>query len=266
MIAQGAQVLTPNRRVSSRALVLLAATQVALALWLWGSASAGVLPRPGEVARAVGALWADAGLGSALLTSIGTSLEALAITAAAGLLISYSTVLPFFRPVVAAVTTGRFLGLVGLTFGFTLLFSGGHALRVSLLVFGMTVFFVTSMVAEIRALPARAFDHARTVRMGEWRVVLEVVVLGTADRALELLRQNAAVGWTLLTMVEGLTRAEGGAGAMLLDRNKHLRLDEVMAIQLCVLAVGFLQDRALGALRRLVCPHADLRVEGGRTS
>jgi len=262
VFVQGAQVVMPNRRVSSRALALLAATQAALALWVWGSASQGVLPRPAEVARAVGALWADAGLGAALLTSVGTSLEALAITAVFGLLISYACVLPIFRPAVAAVTTGRFLGLVGLTFGFTLLFSGGHALRVSLLVFGMTVFFVTSMVAEIRAIPARAFDHARTVRMGEWRVVWEVVVLGTADRALELLRQNAAVGWTLLTMVEGLTRAEGGAGAMLLDRNKHLRLDEVMAIQLCILAVGFLQDRALGALRRWVCPYTSL----GRTS
>src|SRR4051812_8312608 len=129
MFAGGVQVVRPNRRVSSRALALLAVMQVALALWLWGSASPGVLPRPGEVVQAVGTLWADAGLGAALLTSLGTSLEALAITAVAGLLISYATVLPLFRPAVAAVTTGRFLGLVGLTFGFTLMFSGGHALR-----------------------------------------------------------------------------------------------------------------------------------------
>ena len=42
--ARGAQVVSPNRRVSSRALALLAVTQVAVALWLWGSAPPGVLP------------------------------------------------------------------------------------------------------------------------------------------------------------------------------------------------------------------------------
>jgi NitT/TauT family transport system permease protein len=138
---------------------------------------------------------------------------------------------------------------------------GGRPLKLVLLVFGMTVFFVTSMAQVVAAIPKGKFDHARTLKMGEWRVVWEVVVLGTIDQAIEVLRQNAAIGWMMLTMVEGISRAEGGVGAMLLNQNKHFHLPAVFAVQLLILSVGLLQDYGIGALKRVVCPYADLGLE-----
>ena len=38
--------------------------------------------------------------------------------------------------------------------------------------------------------------------MGEWRVVWEVVVRGTRDQAIDVMRQNAAMGWMMLTMAK----------------------------------------------------------------
>ena len=175
--------------------------------------------------------------------------------------LAYLTVLPVFRPLVAAVSKGRFLSIVGFTFIFTLIFGGGHPLKTSLLVFAVTVFYVTSMAAVIAAIPKGDFDHARTLRMSEWRVVWEVVILGTADKAFEVLRQNAAMGWMMLTMVEGIVRSEGGVGAMLLGESKHFLLAEVFAIQLVILLVGLFQDYVIGVARRLVCPYADLTLE-----
>ena len=165
------------------------------------------------------------------------------------------------RPIVTVISKGRFLGLIGLSFVFTLMVGGGHPLKVSLLVFGMTVFFVTSMAAEVEAIPKDTFDHTRTLRMGAWRMVWEVVVLGTLDKAIEVLRQNAAIGWMMLTMVEGISRAEGGVGAMLLAQNKHFHLAEVFAVQLTILAIGLVQDYAIGILKRIVCPYAHLELE-----
>src|SRR5262249_50721307 len=121
--------------------------------------------------------------------------------------------------------------------------------------------FVTSMAAVIAAIPKADFDHARTLRMNEWRVVWEVVVLGTADKAFEVLRQNAAIGWMMLTMVEGISRAEGGIGAALLSQSKYFRLADVFATQIVLLVVGMLQDYAIGALRRFFAPYADLSLE-----
>jgi NitT/TauT family transport system permease protein len=97
--------------------------------------------------------------------------------------------------------------------------------------------------------------------MSEWRVVWEVVVLGTFSQAFEAMRQNAAIGWLMLTMVEGLARGEGGVGVLLLNQNKYLNLSAVFAIQLAILVVGLLQDYAIGVLRHLVCPYARLTLE-----
>jgi NitT/TauT family transport system permease protein len=117
------------------------------------------------------------------------------------------------------------------------------------------------MAAVLSNIPKSEFDHARTLRMKEWQVVWEVVILGTADKAFEVLRQNAAIGWMMLTMVEGIVRSEGGVGTMLLNQGKHFRLADVFAIQIVILVVGLFQDYAIGALRRFLCPYADLTLE-----
>jgi NitT/TauT family transport system permease protein len=88
-----------------------------------------------------------------------------------------------------------------------------------------------------------------------------VVIVGQADKAFEVLRQNAAMGWMMLTMVEGISRSEGGVGAMLLNQNKHFHLSAVFAIQLTILLLGLGQDYAIGLLRKVFCPYADLTLE-----
>jgi NitT/TauT family transport system permease protein len=236
----------------------LIAAQAVLFLLLWLNSPFAVLPTPSEVMKALNGLWFEHGLGPELFASFRLNLVALAISAALSLVLAYSTVLGFMRPLVDALTKGRFLSLTGLTFVFTLVVGGGRPLKISLLVFGLTVFYLTSMAAAVDEIPRDKYDHARTLRFSEWQVVWEVVVLGTADQAFELFRQNAAIGWMMLTMVEGISRSEGGVGAMLLNQNKHFHLAEVFAIQLLILALGMLQDYGIGALKRALLPYAEL--------
>lgn len=252
---------SPNRVLSRAAFRIVIGVQAALFLLIWINSPFAALPRPVEVLGAFRRLWFDEGLGRELITSFWMNLEALFWTLLISLALSYLTVLPAIRPVAVAVSKGRFLGLIGLTFVFTLMVGGGRPLKLSLLVFGMTVFFVTSMAAVVAEIPKEKFDHARTLRMSEWRVVWEVVVLGTFDQAIEVLRQNAAIGWMMLTMVEGISRSEGGVGAMLLNQNKHFKLPEVFAIQFLILFVGLIQDYAIGWLKQVICPHASLTAE-----
>lgn len=251
----------PNRIVSKTTMRFIIGVQVAIALLFWWNSPFEVLPTPREVLSALNGLWFQQGLGQELITSFGMNLEALAWTLVISLTLSYLTVLPALRPIVAAVSKGRFLGLIGLTFVFTLIVGGGRPLKVSLLVLGMTVFFVTSMATVVLEIPRDDFDHARTLRMSEWRVVWEVVIRGTGPQAMEVLRQNAAIGWMMLTAVEGISRSEGGVGAMLLNQNKHFHLAEVFAIQIVILLVGVAQDYAIGIVRRVAFPYADLTLE-----
>ena len=251
----------PNRAVSPGTMRVIVLVEIGIALALWIRSPFKVLPRPDEVLHALRSLWMTQGLGQELATSFTLNLEALAWSSLISLTLAYLTVIPVFRPLAAAVSKGRFLSIVGFTFVFTLIFGGGHPLKTSLLVFAVTVFYVTGMASVIAAIPKGEFDHARTLRMREWRVVWEVVVLGTADKAFEVLRQNAAMGWMMLTMVEGIVRSEGGVGAMLLSESKHFLLPEVFAIQVVILLVGLLQDYGIGIARRLACPYADLTLE-----
>ena len=253
--------LLPNRVVSRGTMRLIIVAQAAIFLLIWIMSPFKVLPQPDEVLTALRRLWMEEGLGQELITSFGLNFQALAIATLISLMLSYLTVIPFFRPLVGAISKGRFLSLVGFSLLFTLVVGGGRPLKLSLLVFGMTVFFVTSMASVVAEIPKEAYDHARTLRMSEWRIVWEVVILGTADQAFEVLRQNAAIGWMMLTMVEGISRAEGGVGAMLLNMNKYTMYAEVFAIQLLILTVGMIQDYGIGATKRLACPYADLVLE-----
>lgn len=238
--------------------------QVAVFLAIWVMSPFKILPRPGEVLQALQTLWAEQGLGRALMASFAFNLQAVLISAAVSLVLAYLSVIPFFRPFVTVLSKGRFLSLVGFSVLFTVILGGGHTLKLSLLVFGMTVFFITSMAAVVADIPRSDLDYARTLHMSDWRVVFEVVILGTADKALEALRQNAAMGWMMLTMVESIVRSEGGVGVLLLNNEKYMKLSEVFAIQLTILVVGLFQDAIIGLAKRVLCPYSYMVTEGAK--
>src|SRR5258705_3295175 len=236
---------SPNRVISKAAFRFIIVFQIAVLLLVWATSTYVFLPKPMDVWRAFVELWNNEGLGQELIVSFLLNVQAMAWATVISLGLAYLTVVPVFQPIAHAVSKGRFLGMVGLTFFFTVIFASGHRLKVSLLVFGVAVFFVTSMIDVVAQVPKEQFDLARTLRMGELRVVWEVIVLGRADAAFDAMRQNAAMGWMMLTMVEGISRSEGGIGALLLNQNKHFRLEAVFAIQIAILFIGEhgLEDR-----------------------
>lgn len=255
------EIFSPNHVVSRMVARTIVFVWIVCAILTWIFWPAYIFPKPGEVGEAFGDLWMNDGLSHEIWTSLCLNVEALGVTAVISLVCAYLTVLPVFRPVAGFIAKMRFLGLTGFTVAFTLMIGGGHRLKLSMLVFGMTVFFVTSMCEVVAAIPKEKFDHARTLRMHDWRVVWEVVVLGTRDQAIEVFRQNAAIGWVMLTMVEGLSRSEGGVGALLLNQNKHFHLAAVFAIQVAILTLGLFQDYVIGIAKRVICPYAHLRLE-----
>lgn len=250
----------PNQRISRGQARLLGAGWLVTFAAAWALSRFEVLPTPVEVARALPELWQQ-GLLAHLASSLYSNLAALAWAAGLGMLLAYGSVLPLLRPLTELLSKLRFLGFAGIGVAFTLWLHGGHALKVALVSFGMLGFFIAALHDEVRAIPLERYDYARSLGMSEWRVVGEVVILGTLDRALDILRQNAAMGWMLLTSVETLVRSEGGIGVLLANQSKHLHLASVAALQLVIFGVGMLQDHALGALKTLICPHANLKLE-----
>lgn len=253
------EALVPNGHVSKRVHWILGLGTLIALVGAWALRPT-FLPSIPEVFEAFPNL-VDQGLLDQLFVSLTTNLQAIFITCVLTIPLAYLTVLPALRPFVRSLSKGRFLGLTGFVVLFTLVFGGGHALKIALLVFGLGVFLITSLYDIVEAIPREEFDHARTLRLGSWGSVVEVVILGHLDAVIDAIRQNAAMGWVMLTMVEGLVRFEGGLGAMMLAEDKHVKLDAVFAIQAVVLAIGVLQDWGFVAIRKMLCPYAALTLE-----
>ena len=249
----------PNRVVDRTTTSLILAFWVGAVLLIWVTSPFKTLPTPGEIWRAFGELWWQGGLGPETFTTMRLIAHATLLTVVISLLLSYATVIAFLRPLVQAASKLRFLGITGLVFPFTLMTGGGYSLKVALLTFGMTTFFVTSMAQVVLEIPRSEFDYMRVLGASELRILWEVVVRGTLDKALDVLRQNVAMGWAMITMVEGISRAEGGIGAMILNENKHFLLAEVYAILFVILFLGLAMDYGMGALTNLLCPYIALR-------
>ena len=253
-------IFTPNAILDEKTVQILIWVQAIIAVLLWAFSPSPLLPKPGEVLGAFEDLWQQ-GLGAELIASFVLNVQAIAVATLISLLLAYSTVMPFFRPIVAFISKLRFLSLVGLTFIFTLMASSGHELKLSLLVFSVSVFFLTSMADVLMLIPKEQFDLARCLHMNEWRVAWEVVVLGQFDKVFDVIRGNAAMSWMMLSMVEGIVRSEGGVGTVLMDQNHHFRLAAVFAIQITILLLGIAQDYAIGIMKRFFCPYAFLTLE-----
>jgi NitT/TauT family transport system permease protein len=257
--------LLPFTPVRGRWIRALVATQAAAAIALWSFGGARALPTPAGIAAAWLDLVRHQDLLAELWTSVEVSLLALALSTLAAVGVACLATAPAFMPLARLAAALRFLGFAGLTYVFMLVSGDAVVLRVAILAFGMFVFMVTALLAEIAAMPRERIDHCRTLGMRHWRITGELVLLGKADVILELVRQNAAIGWTLLTLVEGLTRSAGGIGALLLNQNRYFLLAGVFAIQATILAVGLAQDALLLQLKDLACPWGTLGKESGTT-
>lgn len=239
---------------AARSLLLV---QVVIAFTLWSLHSTKVLPSPAEISLAWIKLFNEQGLLQELWASVKVLLLSLLISTGIGLLIAAASTAPIFLPLARFTSLLRFLGFAGLSYLFMLLTSDGYELKLALLTFGTSVMMVTALMAEVQAIPQDAIDHCKTLGMRNWRITYELVLLGKADTLLDLVRQNAAIGWTLLTMVEGLTRSEGGIGALLLNQNRYFQLSGVFAIQISILFYGVVQDYLLAQLRQMLCPYVN---------
>src|SRR5437879_4337601 len=110
---------SPNRVISKAALRFIIGFQVAVLLIVWATSTYVFLPKPMDVWRAFVDLWTHEGLGQELIVSFILNVQAMTWATLISLGLAYLTVVPVFQPIALAVSKGRFLGMVGLTFFFT---------------------------------------------------------------------------------------------------------------------------------------------------
>lgn len=252
------RIIKPNQPLSVRGWWVLSILWFAILTLLWEIWRAPTIPGFIEVGEALLGLFARRKFYDNLVASLTLNIKALGISTILALGISYLYAVPVLRPLVAFVGKLRFVMIAGLTYLAFQMFAGG-TVKLSLLVFGITTFFVTTMSQIIKDLPDEDYEYVRTLRMSEWRIVWELVILGTKDKAIETIRQNNAIGWAMLSMVEIISRTEGGLGTMLYDVKKWGGPDDLFALEFVVLVIGLGFDSLIGIINTLMNPHLKKR-------
>lgn len=253
----------PLTTITKKSRVMVVSIEILLALTIWHFSGGGLIPGPIEVIKAMLALFCDTDFIPSLITSLTLTIKGMAFSIIIALLISYLSVIPVFNPVAKFVIKCRYLTLTGLIFLFTLLTKNGSDLKISLLIFGIVPFFVTSLLSIISNISQQEYDLCTTLRYKRWETVYEVIILGRFDQIFEVMKQNFAISWLMITMVEGLSMSEGGLGVMLIKANKYINLPKVFALLIIVFMIGIAFDFLFGVIRKWLFPYANLNLNKG---
>src|SRR5687767_7252290 len=255
------KLIQPFATINRQTFVIMVAVQVVITILLWHVLSDGLIPKPGKVASAFVQLLGSKLLFDNILVSLLLTRKAMLYSILITLLFAYLSVLPFFKSVAQFIVKCRYLTLTGLIFIFTLLTKDGSQLKLSLLVFGIVPFFVTSFLSVIININPQEYQLCKTLGYNNWQTLYEVIIIGKADQVFEILRQNFANSWLMITMVEGLSMSEGGIGTLLIKYNKYNDLTNVLALQLVIFIIGVGFDYLLGSLKKWLFPYTQLQIQ-----
>lgn len=247
---------TPNKSItkSSRLTILTFWILIVIGFWVFNGNK--FIPTPTDIFTATEKLVVQQDFITHLIISTTLCIKAILYATIVSLFVGLLWAMPFFNPIVTVLGKARFLSTIGLTFVFAQITPDTNTLKVTLLVFCITVFMLTSFLGIIFEVKKDELDYARSLKMNSWETLWQVVILGKADQFLEAVKQNFAIAWIMLPLVENLCRAEGGIGVLLFQENKQFHLDSVYSILFIVLLVGILLDWLLGFIRSVFCPYS----------
>lgn len=255
------KLLTPNQKLSTKVATFVLIGQVAFFLLLWVFSSSHVLPKPGEILNALWDLIAHKGVIGEFLQSLTLCLKAIFYAVLLVMLIAYLSTIPIFKNIGYMTKKLRFLTTVGLSFLFMKLTHDVDEQKTALLVFGIYTFLIDSVISSINSIPTSTYNYARTLKMNEWQVLWHVVIVGRLSHIFESVRQNFAIAWMMLAMVENLCKSQGGIGVVLSDLNKWFKFEYVYAIQFLILFTGLLIDWSLTKIKGFLFPYTLLTVQ-----
>jgi ABC-type nitrate/sulfonate/bicarbonate transport system permease component len=253
-------IFKPFSYVSRETFITLVFIETTAALLIWQLGCSALIPTPTRVFSSFLTLINSKPFFENFFSSLGMIFEGMGISIVIALVVSYLSVIPFFKPIAQFIIKCRYLTLTGLIFLFTLLTQDGHSLKISLLIFGIVPFFVTSLLSIINAINVQEYELCKTLRMNSWATLWEVIIVGRLDQVFEVMRQNFAIAWMMITMVEGLNMSEGGLGTMVIKSSKYIDLGTVFSILLVILLVGILFDVMLGLIRSWLFPYTKIEI------
>jgi NitT/TauT family transport system permease protein len=232
---------------------------IGLLLLVWFFNPIKALPDPGEVVQAFRRMWSVEG-SQGLLYNVYVTLKlnvvGLGYAAIISLAIAYLSVIPLFQPVNKMVQWLRYIPIVGFNLVFLTLFTIGWPMKVAMLTTGMSFFLVTSMTGVIASIPRMKYELAKVLGYNDWQVFYSVIVRPTLPAMIDMIAQNAAIGWVMITAIETYNRTEGGIGSQIYAYSSTNNLAEVYAYLLIIGVIAVMEDWVFTLIKRLMFPYS----------
>lgn len=228
-----------------------------LAFWFFNPIKA--LPYPSEVLQALGKMWGEQG-GQGLIYNVFVTLKlnvvGLAYAAIISVIIAYLSVIPVFQPFNKMVQWLRYIPVVGFNLVFLSLFAIGWPMKVAMLATGMSFFLVTSMTGVIAAIPRMRYELAKVLGYNDWQVFYSVVMRPTLPQMIDVIAQNAAIGWVMITAIETYNRTEGGIGSQIYAYSSTNNLAAVYAYLIIIGIIAVAEDWLFVLAKRIFFPYS----------
>lgn len=249
------QAFQPFGKTSPKVFTIILLVECLVALSVWQALGGGLIPTPSAIFSRFITLLMTADFYDNVIASVWLALKGTSISIAIALIISWLSCIPAFKPSSELIMKFRYLTLSGLIFAFAIMLKEAASIKMAVLLFGIVPFLTTSMLSVVASIPKEEIDLCTTLRMSPWRTLLEVVILGRRDAALDVVRQNFAIAFTMITTVEGISMAAGGLGTMLIRSNKNLDMATIFSVLLSALLFGVLADYLLRVARNFFFPY-----------
>lgn len=249
--------ITPS--FSSRPVMILSIGWVIAVIglvWLSAISNPAIFATPLETLEKIPELLGDTNFLGDIISSLVVNVEALALSIMIALPLGYMFGVPMIRPLTTGTSYLRFLSPAVFYTAILWFTSTGHQQKVVMLTIGEVVFLTASMIGIVQAIPQYAYDDASTLRMGPWQQMWYVTIRSTEPQTIDAIRINNAMGWSMLMMVEGFVRSEGGIGLRIVEAKKYMQFSTSYVLILVILFLGIGSDWVIGQWRSWRCPYA----------
>ena len=245
--------------VSIRTMLIIGAIQIILFVFLAQINGNELVPKPLGILNSSWNIITGDGFLDNFFATLGLILKGMLISISVSLALVYLALIPAFRGITIFISKLRFLTYTGLLFVFTILIKDGSDIKISLLLFGIIPYFVTSLLAYVGDIPKKEYELCYSLKFSTWKTLYEVVIRGKLHLVLEVIRQNFAIAWMMITSVEGICMSEGGLGTMMIKSNKYLKIDDVFGVLIIILALGIIFDYLFDVMKVWIFPYTDTK-------
>ncbi len=151
--------------------------------------------------------------------------------------------IPMFRGLLSKqVNALRYLPLTALTGLFMIWFGIDDSMKIAFLAFGIIVYLLPVVVQRIDEVKDVYLKTVFTLGASNWHTIRTVYIPSVMSKLIDDIRVLTAISWTYIIIVEYINSSGGGIGALIFRKQRFNEPEQLFALLIIIIIIGFIQD------------------------